>query len=90
MLRTLGAFFVAPFPVALVQSVVVGLWPKPGQGIFANPASMFVAVCLFRLSGPRPAGLVSCIIAISVPRPHTRAVPQAAPGAVTFGLWQGG
>jgi hypothetical protein len=72
MLRTLAAFCVAPFPEALVQSVVVGLWRKPRPGIFANPASMFVvAVCLFRLRGPRPAGLVSCIIAISVPRPRT-------------------
>lgn len=47
MLRTFGAFFAAPIPVALFQSVVVALWPKAGEGIFEHPASMFVAVCLY-------------------------------------------
>jgi len=47
MLRTLGAFVVAPFPAALIQSVVVGLAPKTGTGIFEHPASMFVGICLY-------------------------------------------
>ena len=47
MLRILGAFVVAPFPVALLQSVAVGVWPKPGSGVFEHPASMFVVMCLY-------------------------------------------
>lgn len=46
-MRTLGAFLVAPFPVALFQAVIVGLWPKEGMGVFENPLSMFVALCLY-------------------------------------------
>lgn len=45
--RTLGAAIVAPFPAALFQAVVVGIWPKLGQGIHENPSSMFVAICLY-------------------------------------------
>lgn len=45
--RTAAAILVAPFPVALVQSVVVGIWPKPGRGVFENPPSMFLALCLY-------------------------------------------
>jgi hypothetical protein len=52
MLRNLVGFFVAPFPVALFQSLMVGLWPKAAKGIFEHPASMFVAMCLyFYMSG---------------------------------------
>jgi glucose dehydrogenase len=47
MLRTLAAFFIAPFPVALFQAAVVTLWPKAGGGVFAHPVSMFAAVCLY-------------------------------------------
>lgn len=47
MVRSLAAFFIAPFPVALFQGAVVALWPKAAAGIFAHPASMFVAVCLY-------------------------------------------
>ena len=47
MLRTLGAFVVAPFPVALFQSTMVALWPKEGMGVFENPPSMFVALCIY-------------------------------------------
>src|SRR4051812_19460550 len=46
MLRVVLAFVVAPFPAALFESVMVALWPKPGQGVFEHPASMFVAMCL--------------------------------------------
>lgn len=47
MLRVGLGFLLAPFPVALFQSAVVGLWPQPGWGILEHPASMFVAVCLY-------------------------------------------
>ena len=47
MIRTLLAFLAAPMPGAFVQAVVVGLWPKPGTGVFEHPASMFAAMCLF-------------------------------------------
>lgn len=47
MLRSIWAYLLAPFPVALFQAAVVGLWPKLGTGIFENPASMFVALCLY-------------------------------------------
>jgi hypothetical protein len=47
MSRTLSAFLIAPFPVALIQSAVVGLWPKAGEGVFEHPVSMFVAICLY-------------------------------------------
>ena len=46
MLRSIMAYIVAPFPAALFQALVVALWPKPGLGVFANPSSMFVAICL--------------------------------------------
>jgi hypothetical protein len=52
MLRSLWGFVLAPFPIAFVQAIVVGLWPKPGMGVFEHPASMFVALCLyFYISG---------------------------------------
>lgn len=47
MLRSIGAFVVAPFPAALFQAIVVAIWPKQGQGVFENPPSMFVALCLY-------------------------------------------
>jgi predicted MFS family arabinose efflux permease len=47
MLRGAMAFFVAPFPVALFQAIVVWLWPKPGTGVFEHPSSMFLAMCLY-------------------------------------------
>ena len=47
MLRNAWAFIAAPFPAALLQSIVVGLWPKEGMGVFQNPASMFVAICIY-------------------------------------------
>jgi len=40
------AFLIAPFPAALIQSIVVALWSKEGMGVFEHPASMFVAICL--------------------------------------------
>lgn len=46
MRRRLLAFLVAPYPAALIQSLVVAAWPKPGKGVFEHPASMFVAICL--------------------------------------------
>ena len=46
-MRRAWAFLVAPFPVALFQSIVVALWPKEGMGVFENPPSMFVAVCIY-------------------------------------------
>ncbi len=47
MVRKIGGFLLAPFPAALFQSIVVALWPKPDQGVFENPPSMFVVVCLY-------------------------------------------
>ena len=47
MFRAMGAFVVAPFPVAVVQSIATGLSPKIGQGVFEHPSSMFVAICLY-------------------------------------------
>jgi hypothetical protein len=62
MLRSAWAFLTAPFPAALFQSIVVALWPKEGMGVFQNPPSMFVAVCIYYyLSGLLigvPAGLI--------------------------------
>lgn len=46
-MRRVGAFLVAPFPVAFFQSVVVALWPKEGMGVFENPPSMFAAMCIY-------------------------------------------
>ena len=47
MLRSSAAFVASPFPAALFQSIVVALWPKEGMGVFENPPSMFVAVCIY-------------------------------------------
>ena len=47
MPRTILAFLLAPFPAALIQSIMVALWPKEGMGVFENPASMFVAICIY-------------------------------------------
>lgn len=47
MFRSALAFLVSPFPAALVQSIVVASWPKKGMGVFENPPSMFVAVCIY-------------------------------------------
>ena len=69
----MAAILVAPFPVALLQSVVVGIWPKPGSGVFENPPSMFVALCLyFYLAGfflGVPAWLILRKRALAGPRP---------------------
>lgn len=46
-MRKVFAFLVSPFPGALIQSVVVAVWPKKeGYGVFAHPESMFVFMCL--------------------------------------------
>ena len=47
MLRTIAAFFIAPVPVAIFQSLLVSIWPKIGKGAFEHPASMFVVICLY-------------------------------------------
>jgi len=47
MLKKLGAFLLAPTPAALFQALVIAVWPKPGQGVFEHPLSMFVVVCLY-------------------------------------------
>ena len=60
MSRTLLAFLAAPVPGALLQSVAVALWPKPGMGVFERPLSMFVAICLLVYA----AGLVLGVPAI--------------------------
>jgi hypothetical protein len=61
MFRAIAAFIVAPFPVALTQAIVVGVWPKVGRGVFEHPSSMFVAIALyfyiFGLLLGLPAGL---------------------------------
>jgi hypothetical protein len=46
MKRIVLGFLVAPFPAAIIQSVVVAMWPKEGMGVFEHPLSMFVAMCL--------------------------------------------
>lgn len=46
MLRIIAAFLVAPIPAALIQAVVVMLWPKQDMGVFEHPVSMFFAICL--------------------------------------------
>jgi energy-converting hydrogenase Eha subunit A len=46
MLRIALAFVMAPIPAALIQSIIVALYPKDGMGVFEHPASMFVAICI--------------------------------------------
>lgn len=46
-MKPLAAFLVAPIPAAILQSLVVALWPKVGRGVFEHPASMFVTICLY-------------------------------------------
>lgn len=46
MKRIALAFLLAPFPAALIQSIVVAVWPKPGMGVFQHPLSMFITICL--------------------------------------------
>jgi uncharacterized membrane protein len=46
MFRFAAAFLASALPGALIQAIIVAAWPKPGKGIFAHPASMFVAACL--------------------------------------------
>ena len=46
-MRSFGAFLVAPFPAALLQAIVVAIWPREAERVFENPASMFVAICLY-------------------------------------------
>ena len=47
MLRVILAFLLAPFPAALMQALLVALWPLTrGAGIYQHPASMFVAMCV--------------------------------------------
>ena len=40
------AWLVSPFPGAFLQAMVVAFWPKPGQGVFEHPGSMFAAICI--------------------------------------------
>lgn len=47
MKRIATAFLLAPIPIAVFQALVVAIWPKPGKGVFENPASMFVVMCLY-------------------------------------------
>jgi hypothetical protein len=47
MIRTGIAFLLFPIPAALARALVVWRWPSPLGGVFAHPASMFVAMCLF-------------------------------------------
>lgn len=48
MFRSFAVLIIAPFPVALVQAMVVSLWPKIGRGgVFEHPSSMFVAMNLY-------------------------------------------
>ncbi|TFI57975.1 hypothetical protein E2493_12325 [Sphingomonas parva] len=44
MLRAMSACLAAPFPIALVQALVVANWPKDGMGVFEHPSSMFLAM----------------------------------------------
>jgi len=46
MLRVIVAWFVAPFPAAMIQALLVLIHPRPGRGVFEHPPSMFVAACL--------------------------------------------
>ena len=46
MLRNIYAFILAPFPAAWLEAIEVAIWPRPGQGVFEHPASMFVTICL--------------------------------------------
>jgi hypothetical protein len=45
-MRFFLAFLLAPFPAALIQAVIVAIWPGPGPGVYQHPASMFAAICL--------------------------------------------
>lgn len=46
-MRIILGYVLAPFPAALIQAIFVALWPKIDMGgVFAHPASMFVAICL--------------------------------------------
>ena len=46
-MRRIFTFLTAPIPAAIVQAVVVAIWPKPERGgVFEHPASMFIALCL--------------------------------------------
>jgi uncharacterized membrane protein len=46
MARIALAFLLFPVPAALVRALAVWRWPSEMGGIFAHPASMFVAMCL--------------------------------------------
>lgn len=47
MPRLILAFLLAPFPAALMQAILVALWPlRGGPAIYQHPASMFASMCL--------------------------------------------
>lgn len=47
LMRGIIAFLTAPIPAAIVQAVVVAIWPKPERGgVFEHPSSMFLVLCL--------------------------------------------
>ena len=91
-MRIIVAFLVAPFPAALVQALVVGFWPKPGQGVFENPASMFVAICLFFYAFEIVLGLPLALLLRRRFSPSLRlyavvgSAAAAAPVAIMLGL----
>jgi len=62
MFRSVAASIIAPFPVALVQAIVVSLWPKIGKGVFEHPLSMFVAIDLYFYIFGLLLGLPACLI----------------------------
>ena len=79
-MKRVALAFLAPFPAAFIQSVVVALWPKESMGVFEHPLSMFVAICLFFY-------LVEIVLALPLylavrkRRPQTM-VPYAVVGTV--------
>ena len=47
MLRFILAFLLAPFPAALLQAILVALWPiSDAIGIYRHPLSWFAATCI--------------------------------------------
>lgn len=70
MKRVTLAFLLAPFPAALIQSIVVALWPKEGRGVFAHPLSMFVTICLLFY-------LVELVVALPLYIAVRKRIPQS-------------
>ena len=84
MKRLILAFLLAPFPVAIFQAIVVGIWPKPGQGVFDHPPSMFVAMLLyFYLAG---AVLGTLLALLGRVRSHPTATRYSLVGLFAGGL----